>query len=118
MRRAGPGSIVQGMKLSVLTKLLATVALLVALLIVVGLVGINALSGAAATSKSSFSNATQPIADLGVAKAAINENRAFTNLHILTTDQATIAELERKIAANEKLVSARLADVRPTLQTP
>ena len=115
MRANEPASISQGMKLSVLTKLLATVALLVALLVVVGLVGIKGLSSVAATSKSSFTNATEPIAALGAAKAAINENRAFTNLHILQTDEAVLSELETKIAANEKLVTERLAAVRPTL---
>jgi methyl-accepting chemotaxis protein len=105
------------MKLSIFTKLLATVGLLVALMIVVGIVGIRGLSDVASISESSYANATKPLADLGVAKAGINENRALTNLHILESDPAARDDLESRIAANAAEMDKRLSAVHETLVT-
>jgi len=111
------GPISRDMKLSVLSKLLATVALLAALMVVVGAVGIHALSGLAGTSAETFTKATTPIAVLGRAKAGINENRALTNLHILSTDAAAEASYEKTIAANAADMDKGLTEVRKTLVT-
>ena len=103
------------MRLSVLTKLLTTVGLLIVLMVVVGVVGISGLSDMASNSSSTFTNVTKPLADLGVVKADINENRAYTNLHVLQTDPAEIKALEGKIAANAAQIDRRLQAVSKTI---
>ena len=106
------------MKLSVLNKLLGTVGLLVALMIVIGAVGINGLSNVASQSHSMYVDSAKPLADIGATIGAINENRALTNLHILEPSPAGKADLERKIAANVAAMDKHLAAVRATLVTP
>jgi hypothetical protein len=103
------------MRRSVLTKLLATVGLLVALMVVVGVVGISGLSGMASKSRESFASGTQPIADLGVAKAAINESRALTNLHILDSDAKSKKAYEATIAKNSAELNKRLDAIEKTI---
>ncbi|MEA2320770.1 MAG: hypothetical protein QOD81_620, partial [Solirubrobacteraceae bacterium] len=105
------------MRLSVLTKLLGTVGVLVALMVVVGAVGISGLSNVSSEATSMYDNAAKPLADLGRAHAAINENRALTNLHILETDAAAKADLEAKIAANAAALDKGLTAVSRTLVT-
>ncbi len=92
--------------------------LLLLFLVLVGLMSVSKLSGVAEQSRTSYAKVTKPLASLGEARALINENRAFTNNHILEADLPAKQELEGKIAANAKKVDAALAAVRPTLVTP
>jgi methyl-accepting chemotaxis protein len=117
MQRHGSPTITTDMRLSVLTKLLGTVGVLVALMVVVGAVGISGLSNVSSEATSMYDNAAKPLADLGRAHAAINENRALTNLHILETDAAAKADLEAKIAANAAALDKGLTAVSRTLVT-
>ena len=57
----------------------------------------------------------EPLAELGTARAKFNENRAFTNNHILERDAAAKHELESKIEANNAIVDKNLAAVEDTL---
>ena len=62
-------------------------------------------------------SSVEPLAELGTARAKFNENRAFTNNHILETAPAAKAELESKIEANNAVVDKNLAAVEKSLAT-
>ena len=64
-----------------------------------------------------YEASVEPLAELGTARAKFNENRAFTNNHILETDAAAKAELEGKIEANDAIVDKNLAAVEDSLAT-
>ena len=98
-------------------KLLGLSALLLAFTALVGLLGIQSSSSMHHKADEMFTYAVQPLADLGVVRANFNENRAYANLHILSSDVAAKRELESKIAANTTEVSARLAAAAKTLTT-
>ncbi|MGZ4178287.1 MAG: MCP four helix bundle domain-containing protein, partial [Solirubrobacteraceae bacterium] len=105
------------MKLSILTKQLGSAGLLIVLMILVGVLGIMGLSSVASVSHSMYANAVKPLASLGVARAKVNESRAYLNNHILEHSHSGQAALEAKIAQNTKAAGAALAAVKPTLQT-
>ena len=54
---------------------------------------------------------------MGVARAKLNETRAFLNNHMLETTAPGKQELEGKIEANAAETNKRLAAVKGTLQT-
>ncbi|RKQ87846.1 methyl-accepting chemotaxis protein [Solirubrobacter pauli] len=106
------------MRTSIKTKLLATVGLLLGLMVVVGLVGIRGTSTVADEAHAMYVYAAKPLADMGVARAKLNENRAFLNNHILEgADVAAKRELDAKIKANSAETDKRLTAVRGTLQS-
>jgi methyl-accepting chemotaxis protein len=105
------------MKLSIKTKLLATVGLLVALMAVVGFVGMRGSSTVADEAHAMYMNAAKPLADMGVARAKLNENRAFLNNHILESGGAEMTEVEEKIKANSAETDKRLQAVERSLQS-
>jgi methyl-accepting chemotaxis protein len=104
-------------KTSIQVKLLGTTALVLVLMAIVGFVGINALSSVARKSDDLYRYAASPLADLGTARAKLNEQRAFTNNHILEQSSREIAELERKLAENDRVIEEKLGAVEATLQT-
>ncbi len=71
------------MRLSIKTKLLGIVALLIALMAVVGFVGMRGTTTVADEAHAMYTHAAVPLADMGVARAKLNENRAFLNNHML-----------------------------------
>jgi methyl-accepting chemotaxis protein len=93
-------------------------ALLLLFLLVVGLMSVSKLSSVASESQGSYDKVTVPLAELGEARALVNENRALTNNHILETDPAQQRRIEAKIAANAQSIDSALAGVRKTLVTP
>src|SRR3712207_5083078 len=105
------------MSLPIKTKLLGTVALLVALMLVVGVVGIKGTSRVSAEATTMYDAAAKPLADMGIARAKLNENRAFLNNHILESDAKLTAEIEGKIEANDAEIDKRLAAVKTSLKT-
>src|SRR4029079_12694760 len=78
-------------------KLLGNAGLLIALMTAIAIMGISSLSNVNRIARDSFAQATQPLAALGTARAKANENRALLNNHILSTEAADRAELERHI---------------------
>ena len=56
---------------------------MLALLIAVGALGISSVARVAGDADTMFERAVEPLADLGVARAQFNENRAHVNDHIL-----------------------------------
>ncbi|MDA0182947.1 methyl-accepting chemotaxis protein [Solirubrobacter phytolaccae] len=106
------------MRISIKTKLLATVGLLLGLMVVVGIVGMRGTTTVADEAHAMYQYAAKPLADMGVARAKLNENRAFLNNHILEgSDLAAKRELDGKIKANSEETTKRLAAVQRTLQT-
>ena len=105
------------MKLSIFTKLLATVGLLVALLIAVGVLGISGLSGVTDKSRTTFKDVTRPLADLGSIRSVLNENRALTFMHVLETDASARKDIEKQIATNGGTANELLPAVKKTLHT-
>jgi methyl-accepting chemotaxis protein len=106
-----------GRRVGIRLKLFGSAGLLLALMALIGLLGVKSMQTVDAKSESMFSNTVQPLADLGVARAKLNENRAFTNNHILEPTAEAQKELEGKIAANTAVVTASLARVKKSLQT-
>ena len=117
MSRSKPRAERPSIKASIRVKHLGSAALLIALLIVVGLVGVQALSRVAHESHATFENATKPLASMGIARAKLNEQRAFTNSHMLESTSAGKDDVEAKMAENEELINTNLAAVEESLQT-
>jgi methyl-accepting chemotaxis protein len=104
-------------RISLKAKLLGSAGILLALMVLVGVLGISSLGSVKAEANDMYAQAVVPLEQMGVARAKLNENRAFTNNHILETDPAELEEIERKIAENNEVVSKNLAGVGKTLQT-
>jgi len=90
---------------------------MLALLIAVGALGISSVSRVAGDADTMFERAVEPLADLGVARAQFNENRAHVNDHILEVTGGERPEIDGLIAANDKVVAARLEAVAATLRS-
>ena len=113
-----PRSPAPSRRLSVRTKLLGSAGILLALMVVVGVMGIASLERVNSKSDAMYESAVAPLADLGVARALFNENRANVNDHILELPDMERPELEEAIAANTEIVAARLEAVARTLESP
>ena len=105
------------MHLGVRGKLLGTSAILIAFMIFVGAFGIINLGSVSQQTTDLTAEVVEPLAQLGIARAKVNENRAFLNNHMLESDAAAKTELEAKIAANATAISEALAAVEATIQT-
>jgi methyl-accepting chemotaxis protein len=116
---ASPGSSPSssGRRFGLRIKLLGSFALVLAFTALVGLLGIQSSSSISTKAAAMFTDSVQPLADLGIVRANFNENRAFTNLHILSRDPAAQKQLEGKIDANTAEVSAHLAAAGKVLTT-
>ena len=65
-----------------------------------------------------YVSSVEPLAELGTARAKFNENRAFTNNHILETAAAEKARARaRRSTANNVIVDKNLAAVKESLAT-
>ncbi|MEZ5121785.1 MAG: methyl-accepting chemotaxis protein [Solirubrobacterales bacterium] len=103
------------MRLSIQTKLLGSALLLLALMAVVGIVGIASLSSVAKKGQAMDSVAVRPLNDIASANGELNENRALVLRHILESDPAKRAELEKQIQANVATTDAELERVKASL---
>jgi methyl-accepting chemotaxis protein len=110
---AGPS----GRRISLRAKLLGSAGILLALIVLVGALGISSLGSVKTEAHDMYEQAVVPLEQMGVAHAKLNENRAFTTNHILETDTGELDELERRIAENDEVVSRNLAAVGRTIQT-
>jgi methyl-accepting chemotaxis protein len=104
-------------RVGVRAKLLGSAALSMALLLLVGLIGLKGLAHVNAEGGEIFDHAVTPLAELGVARAKFNESRALVSDHVLATDAAERADLEQQIARDERIVAERLEAVEATLET-
>jgi methyl-accepting chemotaxis protein len=105
------------MRFPIAVKLLGSSGFLLACMLIVGVVGISSLGSVAHKADTVQAKVVNPLEDLGVARAKLNENRAFTNNHFLERGSADKRALEQKLAANDKTVTDRLAQVSKTLLT-
>ncbi|MDA0174109.1 methyl-accepting chemotaxis protein [Solirubrobacter taibaiensis] len=96
-------------------KLMAGSAVLLAFTGTVGAFGMHDMSSANQNAEALFTQAVEPLAELGTARAKFNENRAFVNNHILETSTAEKAKTEAKIRANIKVIDSNLAAVDDSL---
>jgi methyl-accepting chemotaxis protein len=103
-------------RVGVQAKLLGSAGLLVALMVVVGLVAVGKLAAVARTSDSTFAHSTQPLAQLGEARALINENRVLGVRYII--DAPARAKMAAKIEANTATVKRDMAAAGPELARP
>jgi methyl-accepting chemotaxis protein len=102
-------------KLSLGQKLYGGFAVILALLVAVGVVGLQSLGTVIENSDTSFSNATEPLAALGTARAKSYETRAFALNHMLATDPADKKKAEADIAKNVDTINKELVFVKKTL---
>src|SRR4051794_7414063 len=98
-------------RLGVRAKLITGAAVLSTMTAVVGVTGIHDMTAANRHADTLVSTAVEPLAQLGTAQSAFNENRALLNAVILEDDAATQVKLQARMAANVKVVDARLAAV-------
>src|SRR3954452_16218636 len=106
-----------GRRISIKTKLLGSAGLLLLLMVLVGALGVVSMETVSTKSDSMYANAVQPLADLGAARAALDENRALMGAHILEPTIAGQHQVEAAMAANDKRIEARLGDAEKTLQS-
>jgi hypothetical protein len=104
-------------RIGIRAKLVGSAAILLAFMTIVGVVGISTLGSVKTEADAMYANAAKPLADLGVARAKLNENRALTLSHLLESNRSEAAELVRTMEANNKLVDSSLATVKETLET-
>jgi methyl-accepting chemotaxis protein len=112
-----PAAAASGRRIGLRLKLLGSFSIVLALTALIGILGIRTASGLSTEANAMYQEATLPLSNLGDARAHFNENRAFTNLHLLATDRKQQEELESKIAANAKEVDEHLAAAEKGLTT-
>jgi methyl-accepting chemotaxis protein len=83
----------------------------------VGVLGIHTSSDAAARTDAMYENSVVALKNLGVTRAAFNENRSLLNSHLLETDSAEQQKIEKQLAANVELIDADLEHLGHTLET-
>ncbi|MEI7744269.1 MAG: methyl-accepting chemotaxis protein, partial [Chloroflexota bacterium] len=105
------------MHLNVRTKLLGVSAILIAFMVAIGLLSIVNLGTANDNSVKLTEKVATPLADMGVARAKFNENRAFLNNYMLETDSTLDQGILDKITANDALITEKLAAIKATLLT-
>ncbi len=105
-----------GRRVSLKAKLLGSSAILLAFTAIVGLLGIHSNATISTDSDRMYADSVMPLAELGVARAAFNENRALTLQHASSNDARQQQELAAKIDANTAAVKKNLAAVGKTLQ--
>jgi methyl-accepting chemotaxis protein len=106
-----------GRRIGIKTKLLGSAGLLLLLMVLIGALGVMSMGTVTTKSESMYNNAVRPLADLGTARAALDENRTLTGAHILEPTSAGQDQAERIMAANDKRIDASLADIEKTLQS-
>jgi methyl-accepting chemotaxis protein len=104
-------------RVSLQVKLLGLASLLLSLAAIIAIVGISSLSRVSTVSEAMFGDSTEPLAELGVARATANESRALLSNHILAQSKARKSSLEGALAANDKLIQQQILKVRPSLNT-
>jgi methyl-accepting chemotaxis protein len=104
-------------RLGVQGKLLGAAAVTLALLVVVGLVGITALSSVSQKADEMYADATAPMTPLATARAKQNQQVSLMYAHVLAPDAGKKKALEATMAENKKTIDAALAEVEPTLKT-
>lgn len=96
-------------------------ALLLAFAAIIAVVGISSLTGVERGAEQMYTQSTQPLAELGIARATANENRPLLNNHLLNShiegaDAAEQRSFERKIVANHRTIDGELGKVERSLQ--
>ncbi len=92
-------------------------ALLVGLMIAVGLVGVASIAGVESASREMSRNVAVPLEDLGLASAAVSENRTLLTRVLLVTDPTDDAASRARMRSNDQLIEIRLRRVEATLLT-
>ncbi|HWH93338.1 MAG TPA: methyl-accepting chemotaxis protein [Baekduia sp.] len=104
-------------RISIQTKLLGVAGLLLSFSAIIAIVGVSSLADVNALSGRMYTDSTQPLAQLGLARAKANENRALLSNHILAPAAVDFDAIEASIRANDELIDRQLAKVAATRQT-
>jgi methyl-accepting chemotaxis protein len=99
-------------------KLAGLVGCLAVLLVVLTGIGLASLSKVSDRGRHSFTHVTRPLAQLGNARAALNENAALADRHIMADTVVIRQALELRTATNDSTIDHQLALAAPTLTTP
>jgi methyl-accepting chemotaxis protein len=102
-------------RITVQVKLLASAGLILAFMLGIGLLSISKLSSVAANSERAYVEGTQPLAQLGEARALINENRVFSVRYII--DPVTRKKMAERIAANTAVIKRSMTAAAPAFRT-
>jgi methyl-accepting chemotaxis protein len=99
------------------TKLAGLVGGIGMLLVALTVVGVANLANVSGHGRLIFTHVTQPLAALGQARALVNANASLADRHILQDTVEGKADLERRIAANDRAIDRELARAAPTFTT-
>jgi methyl-accepting chemotaxis protein len=111
-------SAASGRRIGLRVKLLGISAVLLALTVLIGLIGVRNSSSVDHDAQRMYDGSVAPLADLGTAQAKYNENRALLGNHLLSRDPAVKHQLEAQIAANTALVTQHLTSAGKELTDP
>ncbi|HEY4095549.1 MAG TPA: methyl-accepting chemotaxis protein [Baekduia sp.] len=98
-------------------KLLGSAGLLVALMVVLSVLAVSALSNTADQSAHDYDHTTEPLASLGLARATANDTRALVIASILETTDAARLEQVAAVKKDETVIQQELAKVKAMLDT-
>src|SRR4051794_639181 len=115
---SAPQSPAPGRRFSLRAQFLGGFGIVLALTALVGLLGMRTASGISAKASASYEKSLKPLADLGAARASLNQSRALTLEHVLTEDKPQMRAIEAKLGSLSRDTTARLARVRRTLDDP
>jgi methyl-accepting chemotaxis protein len=104
-------------RVSLQVKLLGLASLLLLLAAIIAIVGISSLAKVSQVSEAMYGDSTEPLAELGIARATANESRALVSDDILAQSKADKEGLERSLDSNDKQIEQQLVKVRPSLNT-
>ncbi|MDO8200352.1 methyl-accepting chemotaxis protein, partial [Conexibacter sp. CPCC 205762] len=102
---------------SVFVKLTGSALLLVVLMLIVGTVGIVSLSKVSSDAERMYTTAAAPLADLGTARAKLNQLSALANRHVLEQSATGKARLRSDIEDADAALARALSAAERTLQT-
>jgi methyl-accepting chemotaxis protein len=104
-------------RIPIAVKLLGSAGLLVALMVVLSVLAVSALSNTADQSAHDYDHTTEPLASLGLARATANDTRALVIASILETTDAARLEQVAAVKKDETVIQQELAKVKAMLDT-
>ncbi|WP_028064320.1 methyl-accepting chemotaxis protein [Solirubrobacter soli] len=105
-------------RITIKAKLLGSAGVLLALMLLIGALGISSVSSITNKSDTILGQAVTPLVDLGFATSSLNDTRQQQTTYRNAKDAAARAEVLAKVKANDADVTKRLAAVTKSVTTP
>src|SRR5689334_9167966 len=104
-------------RITIKAKLLGSAGVLLALMLLIGALGISSVSSITDKSDTILAQAVTPLVDLGFATSSLNDTRQQQTTYRNAKDAAARAEVLAKVKANDADVTKRLAAVTKSVTT-